>query len=377
MPSIDCLITAPVIKSPRVLQLSGLFDVPPTERSEKRFQIQLPIENIPWNVGLIVGPSGSGKTTVSREAFGGQLVTGYQWPADKSIVDGFPASMGIKDITGLLSSVGFSSPPSWLRPFRCLSNGEQFRVTLARAMAESPELACIDEFTSVVDRTVAQIGSAAVSKSVRTANRKLIAVSCHYDIIEWLDPDWILEMPAGNFTRRLLRRRPKIELEIKRVHHSAWEIFKHAHYLSADLSVSAKCFVAFFHGQPVAFTSTIHSPSGSGSFWREHRTVCLPDFQGVGIGNMLSEYLASMMICTDKKYMSTTSSPSMIIHRRRSPLWKLHRAPSFTSRDSGERRGTSKTRMTLSRASNRLTAGFQYVGPANRQDAIAFGIIQA
>lgn len=66
--------------------------------------------------------------------------------------------MGIKDIVGLLSSVGFSSPPSWVRPFRVLSTGEQFRVTMARTLAEMPDLAVVDEFTSVVDRTVARPG---------------------------------------------------------------------------------------------------------------------------------------------------------------------------------------------------------------------------
>jgi hypothetical protein len=69
------------------------------------------------------------------------------------------------------------------------SNGEQFRVTLARTLAEAPELAVVDEFTSVVDRTVAQIGSHALAKTIRASNRRFIAVSCHYDIEEWLQPD--------------------------------------------------------------------------------------------------------------------------------------------------------------------------------------------
>jgi ABC-type Mn2+/Zn2+ transport system ATPase subunit len=83
------------------------------------------------------------------------------------------------EITALLSSVGFSSPPSWLKPFHVLSNGEQFRVTLARILAEAPELAVVDEFTSVVDRTVAQIGSHALAKTVRAGNRCFVAVSAH------------------------------------------------------------------------------------------------------------------------------------------------------------------------------------------------------
>jgi ABC-type ATPase with predicted acetyltransferase domain len=84
-----------------------------------------------------------------------------------------------------------------LRPFRVLSNGEQFRVTIARALAEQPELLVFDEFTSVVDRNVAKVASAAIAKAVRRRKQKFIAVSCHHDIIEWLQPDWIYE-PAGD-----------------------------------------------------------------------------------------------------------------------------------------------------------------------------------
>lgn len=40
----------------------------------------------------------------------------------------------IKEITGLFTAVGFSSPPSWARPYRVLSNGEQFRCDLAPAL---------------------------------------------------------------------------------------------------------------------------------------------------------------------------------------------------------------------------------------------------
>ena len=48
-----------------------------------------------------------------------------------------------------------------------------------------------DEFTSVVDRQVAQTASLAISKAIRRTKKRFIAVSCHSDIIEWLEPDWV------------------------------------------------------------------------------------------------------------------------------------------------------------------------------------------
>ena len=82
----------------------------------------------PWNIGLIVGPSGAGKSTVAGEIFGKDLVAGWPWSKDKAVIDDFPADLPVAEITALLSSVGFSSPPSWLKPFHVLSGGEQFRI---------------------------------------------------------------------------------------------------------------------------------------------------------------------------------------------------------------------------------------------------------
>ncbi|HVV98915.1 MAG TPA: ABC transporter ATP-binding protein [Planctomycetaceae bacterium] len=363
-----------VVRSARVMQLEGLFDLPPTERSGLAWEVSLPLEERAWNVGLIVGPSGCGKSTIARELFGDALVAGYNWPAEHSIVDAFPASLGIKDVAGLLSSVGFSSPPSWLRPFACLSNGEQFRVTLARALAEQPELAVIDEFTSVVDRTVAQIGSAAVAKAVRRRGQRLISVACHYDIIDWLQPDWTYEPASNEFRWRCLQPRPDIQLEIVRVHRKTWQLFSPHHYLSGSLAPMAQCYVALIDGRPAAFTATMSFPHPRRPAWREHRTVCLPDYQGVGIGNALSEFVASLYRATAKPYFSTTSNPAMIHHRARSPVWKMLRKPSMIrTRTHSRSIGSAKTRMKCS--FGRITAGFEYVGPVRREDAERFGIM--
>ena len=361
--------TVAIERTPRVQQLEGIFDVPPSKRQEREWRIDFVLDR-PWSIGLIVGPSGSGKTTLARELFEKELVSGWSWPESKSLIDGFPEAMSIHDITGLLSSVGFSSPPGWLKPFHVLSNGEQFRVTLARTLAEAPELAVVDEFTSVVDRTVAQIGSAALAKTVRASQRRFVAVSCHYDIEDWLQPDWKYDTSSGQFLWRSLRRRPEIELHIRRVSTAHWPIFKNHHYLDGGLNRTAKCFIAEVKGRPAAFASVIHNPFKGSGWWREHRTVCLPDFQGVGIGNILSEYVAGLMVATGKRYRSTTTHPSMIRHRNKSPLWAMIRKPEIggNSIPRGDYRSSGKDW-------DRPTAGFQYLGPPNYEDAEIFGII--
>lgn len=363
MSSLVIVRESKVERTPRVMQIEGIFDVPPSERSTERWvvDVQVPSE---WNIGLIVGPSGSGKTTVAKELFHDHIVEQWPWPTQRSILDGFPATMSIKEITDVLSSVGFSSPPLWLRPFSALSNGEQFRVNLARTIAECKDLAVMDEFTSVVDRTVAQIGSYALQKAVRNRKGRFVAISCHYDIIEWLEPDWIFKPSTGEWSLGRRLRRPPINLTIQRVHHSAWKLFSKYHYLTNDLHNASACFVASYQGKPVAFDAWISffHPIKKNT-WREHRVVTLPDYQGVGIGNALSNFVASVMRGLGRTAISTTANPSLIKHRNRSSLWALTRKPSRSTVNKNENKSACNTRRT-----NALLCGFTYVGPAADPD---------
>jgi len=371
------VVDTPIIRTARVAQVEGLFDIPPSQKSQLEWDAQLPLEEKPWHIGLIVGPSGCGKSTVARALFGNQFTAQDSfppWPENQSILDGFPPTMPIKEVVEHLSSVGFSSPPAWLRPFRVLSTGEQFRVTLARLLAygtavrdqesddgnHKPEdhrasgLVVMDEYTSVVDRTVAQIGSAALARTVRRLGRKFIAVTCHEDVEAWLQPDWVYRPAVNSFAWRLLQRRPPIHLTIARCRLEAWELFRRHHYLSTRLSPFAQAFLATWHGRPVAFSAWIHALVKFGGR-REHRTVTLPDYQGVGIGMAVSSFCAALYTALGHRATSTTSHPAFIAARLRSTNWRMIRSPAL---------GTGKSKIPgLRHARTRLTAGFEYVGP--------------
>lgn len=160
------------------------------EHATEHFKGDIAIENMDWNVGLIVGGSGTGKSTIAKEVFGNEYICKYQYKS-KSVIDDMPKGKSIKDIEKAFKSVGFASPPSWLKPYNVLSNGEKMRVDLARNILDDKELIVFDEFTSVVNREVAKTSSYAISKAVKKQNKKFVAISCHSDIIEWLEPDWI------------------------------------------------------------------------------------------------------------------------------------------------------------------------------------------
>jgi energy-coupling factor transporter ATP-binding protein EcfA2 len=338
-----------------------MFDLQAAERSTLSWQVSLPLEERPWNIGLMVGPSGCGKSTIARKLWPEETARGasFSWPADRALIDGFPAALSIKDITELLSSVGFSSPPAWLRPFHVLSTGQQFRVTLARLLAESPDLAVLDEYTSVVDRTVAQVGSAALARAVRRRKQRFVAVTCHADVEEWLQPDWVYQPDTGTFTWRLLqpgRCRPPIALQIFRCRPAAWALFARHHYLNHGLANGAVCFLAAWNGRPVAFSAWVNALTRRGGR-REHRTVTLPDYQGVGIGFALSSFVASLWKGLGFRASSTTTHPAFIAARKRSPWWRLVRAPGLV-------RALREKHSRVQHAAARLTAGFEYIGPA-------------
>jgi len=365
MPAAHITLESPIAGSFRVEQVRGMFDVPAQKIIKHEWHVSIPIEGIDWQIGLIVGPSGSGKTTIGKRLFPDACFhAGYDWSTERAIVDDFPIGLEGKEITQALSSVGFSSPPHWLKRYAHLSNGQRFRCELARLMLEPAELVLFDEWTSVVDRDAAKISSAAVAKALRKRGRpKLIALSCHYDVIDWLDPDWIYNTADGKCARRSLQGRPAVHLDIHQAAPSAWTMFRGHHYLSAGLHRAARCFVATWNGAPVAFTSFLPL-TGKTGFRREHRTVVLPDYQGVGIGNALSAWLGGFLKRHGIHFRSVTSHPAMIRHRSTSPYWRLdHFGHAGHQNHRPDMIGLNPTL-----SASRLTASFEYVGPALTSD---------
>ena len=321
-------LVTPIAKTARVKQVEGMFDVPTAARSTVEIAIPDELEAVArgsttqdWNVGLIVGPSGSGKSSVARDLWPEYSGDGFDWPADRAIVDGFDA--GIRETVQLLTSVGFGSPPSWLRPYRALSTGEQFRADLARALAGPDDPIVYDEFTSAVDRRVAQIGSHAVQKAVRRRKQRFVAVTCHHDVVEWLQPDWVFRPDSTDFEWRRLQPHPRLEFDVFPVHHSAWATFRHHHYLSATLHRAARCFVAEHDGQPVAFASYLHFAHPHAKRLKMfHRIVVLPDYQGIGLGGRLTEHVAQQLAGDGWSAHITTGHPAFVAFMRRSPRWR-------------------------------------------------------
>lgn len=292
-------------------------------------EADLPIDDANWKLGVVVGPSGSGKTSIGRNVFGPDaFYDPNDWPADKPIVEAIGPEHKFDDVTAALAAVGLGSVPAWLRPFSVLSNGEKFRANLARLIIEQPAKVVVDEFTSVVDRQIAKFGALAFQKSWRRTPGQCVLLSCHYDILDWVEPDWVFDTEKRQFARGSLWRRPKFELEIWKTDGRYWPMFEPHHYLKLPRMVAAEYFVGLVEKVPVCHIA--FAPRLTQKAMRACRMVVLPEWQGAGVGmrflNALCQYhLDGHGRYGDRASRGTyfhTSHPGLCAALRRDGRWR-------------------------------------------------------
>jgi GNAT superfamily N-acetyltransferase/ABC-type nitrate/sulfonate/bicarbonate transport system ATPase subunit len=290
---------------------------------------ELPVEDGNWKIGLVVGPSGSGKTSLGRKVFGADRTVDLNagWPENEPIIDAIDRDGDFNSVTAALSAVGLGAVPSWLRPFAVLSNGEKFRAGLARVICEaSPEIV-IDEFTSVVDRQIAKFGALAFQKAWRRTTGKAVLLSCHYDIIEWLEPDWVYDTATGQYLGRNLWRRPKFDLQIWKTDGRYWPLFEPHHYLKLPRMVAAEYYVGTVDGELVAHVAT--SPRFEINGMRACRLVVMPEWQGAGVGTRFLNAVCQHQLDGGNRWERKvravyfhTSHPGLCAALRRDKKWK-------------------------------------------------------
>ena len=190
MQHFDIVRNLEVPRTFRVSRIMADFDVSP-EKANEHFvgDVCFPKK---WNIGLIVGNSGTGKTTIANELFGNEINLSNRPFGNSPIIDEMPKESTVDDIERMFYAVGFGSVPSWFKPYAVLSNGEKMRVELARELLGN-QLTVFDEFTSTVDRDVAKTCCIAVQKAVRKNNKQFVAVTCHKDVEQYLQPDWVFD----------------------------------------------------------------------------------------------------------------------------------------------------------------------------------------
>lgn len=356
----------------------------------------LPVDAGDWQIGLVVGPSGSGKSSLGAAFWGADKVYAPAWPADAPIVDAIAPGGAFNEVTGALSAVGLGSVPAWLRPYPVLSNGERFRADLARLLAEAgsdlrptdaelrfPNAAgrrqvVVDEFTSVVDRQIAKVGALAFGKAWRRTGGQAVLLSCHYDVVEWLAPDWVFDTATGQFQRGLLRRRPPIHVDLWETDWRYWPAFEPHHYLKLPKMIAATNYVAAVDGQLVAHVAFSTRPGFREA--RACRLVVMPEWQGAGVGLRFLDACCERWLQGQNRYSKAmpslfhTSHPGLAEALRKRRGWTQ-----VSARLHGDHRGRSVASINRYSKANggvvhgnagygghfRAVQGFRYVGAEN------------
>lgn len=307
----------------RAARVKSLFNV--ETGANFSLEADIDLEGAPWQIGVIVGPSGSGKTSIGRNLWGKQALYAPEWPTNAPVIDAIAPEGSFDEVTTALSSVGLGSVPTWLRPYSVLSNGEQFRANLARLIAEAPEQAVLDEFSSVVDRQIAQIGAGAFAKAWRRTKGQVVLLSCHYDILDWVQPDWVFDTGSGKFLRGSLWRRPRLDVELWQTNWRHWPVFEPHHYLKLPHMIAATNYVATVNGELVAHVGV--STRAGMKEARACRLVVMPQWQGAGVGLRFLDAVCELWRTGQNRYnkpmltLFHTSHPGLATALRRSSSW--------------------------------------------------------
>ena len=300
------------------------FDLAVSDVAEVRIPNNLNLSKLgsEWNIGVICGASGSGKSTILHSL--GEI-TEVEFDNNKPLISNFEP-MTPQEASSILCAMGLASVPTWIRPYSSLSNGERYRAEVAKRISfNRGGVILVDEYTSVVDRNVAKSMSNALQKYIRKEKKQIILATCHYDILEWLRPDWIYDLNKGGALEKgdCLRQRPQISLSVYRSTYDTWNIFKKHHYMTEEMNKSASCFVFSWGKQLVAFVGVLPQPSGYfDKAVRGTRTVVLPDFQGLGIGSRITDFIASIYKQAGYRYFTKTVNPKLGEYRNHSEKWK-------------------------------------------------------
>lgn len=351
----------------RCKRAADSLDIDVEKKLVHEFSVDVDIES-DFSIGLIIGASGSGKTTLAKKIFGEDCFK-VEIDVEKPIIDQFDKKYSYDECASMLSGIGLTSVPCWIRPVKTLSNGQRARAEAALLMSKNYSIIAIDEWTSVVDRTVAKVMSHCIQKHARKQNKRIVLMSCHYDVVEWLNPDWIIDCNEQKFiNRRSLsceerKRKEQLRFDIREIDKQSWRYFSKYHYLSEKLPGGRNYIFGLFSGENQigfqCFSNYVPIRKGTTAIYHSNRTVIHPDYAGMGLGILLINESSRLMKQNTKfKIMAKFSSTPIYKSMIKNSEWKLREI----KRQVGKTKVGGKILRKVCYRENLKMYSFEYVG---------------
>jgi ABC-type ATPase with predicted acetyltransferase domain len=371
MQNYNVILESPVFASYRCKRAADSLDIDVEKKSVHKLSITADLKT-PFNVGLILGASGSGKTTLAKQIYGTESFE-IKLDLDKPIIEQLNPNYSYDECATILNGIGLSAVPCWIKPVKTLSNGQKARAEAAFLLSElSNKTKIIDEWTSVVDRTVAKAMSHCAQKMVRKTNKQVVFLSCHYDVVEWLNPDWIIDCNTESYLdRRSLHQhntREQLSFQVRRCDRKSWRYFSKYHYLSENLPGGEIELFGLFEGdRQIGFQCFAkYKPKIHNEFpiFHSNRTVIHPDYVGFGLGlkliNESSRIFKKQKLCEIRAKFS--SVPVFKAMMKDKINWRLLSVEKKLGVNSNKK--TSKLGRSLETMRHDVTSYiFKYVGP--------------
>lgn len=335
MQNFDLTLSSDVHDSFRCRKAANSLDINIDAKSVHHFQVEADLET-DYNIGVIVGASGSGKSTLAQHIWGKHCFD-TMLKTDLPVIDQFDKKYSYDDCARMLTGIGLSSVPCWIRPAYTLSNGQKCRAEIALQLSRTDRgVNAIDEWTSVVDRTVAKVMSHCIQKHARKMKKRIVLLTCHYDVLDWLNPDWVIDCNKQQYTdrrclQRTFKRKEKLKFDIRDIGRRSWKYFAKYHYLTEKLPGGHIELFGLFHGHDQigfqCFANYVpyrkaHKIRGIKKQMHSNRAVIHPDYCGFGLSMKMINATSQIMFDRGYDVRAKCSSIPIIKLRQRETCWQ-------------------------------------------------------
>ena len=201
-----------VNKTVRTLEIAESFGLGLDEKEWVLYDnLELNIDQ--GDVVYVTGQSGSGKSVVLRElqklmAAEGKSVASidqFTFEDDKNVIDQIGKTTS--DALGLLSMAGLNDAYLFVRKPSEMSDGQKYRLKIAKLIESGADVWVADEFGAVLDRVTAQVVASNLQRAARKVGATVIVATTHEDLVNAL-------RPSVQITQHF-KERVKVDYEVK------------------------------------------------------------------------------------------------------------------------------------------------------------------